>query len=363
MPGAGAPFPNQTDDRKYEADPYRLEGIATHTNAPQAVSQLERDRKQENEDKVPVTSPARTPAASQFETNPVDRSNGQPSFQDSPYPRVSSFHQQPVQTQTFAMPMQTQQQPLKQVQFTQASPLDQQPRKHSTYGDWLAPAAAGAGAGALGAAAYNKHKDGQDDGEAGVNLADRDEPLSNPTTGNAVPIATTTNTIAHTQPNAFPTYPEPQTYSNPGQQPLYDGSEASGLETPRVTSAAALPTMTTGSAKAGAYNDNRGISGETTNVPTPASSAAPISASAFGSTNAGSTTIPYQDERLGGHEGKGARQTGSFFPAVVRHNTDMSVSQLHVPGEFPTAGSRPDAPSTNSTGEFIKPSQWDLVRE
>lgn len=36
---------------------------------------------------------------------------------------------------------------------------------------------------------------------------------------------------------------------------------------------------------------------------------------------------------LGGLEKDGAAPTGRIFP-VVRHNTDMSVSQLHVPGEY-----------------------------
>lgn len=38
--------------------------------------------------------------------------------------------------------------------------------------------------------------------------------------------------------------------------------------------------------------------------------------------------------KLGGMEGKGAHETG-HFPTVVRHDTDMSVSALHVPGEYP----------------------------
>lgn len=38
---------------------------------------------------------------------------------------------------------------------------------------------------------------------------------------------------------------------------------------------------------------------------------------------------------LGGHEKEGAHETGQFFPQVVRHDTDISVSRLHVPGQFP----------------------------
>jgi hypothetical protein len=38
---------------------------------------------------------------------------------------------------------------------------------------------------------------------------------------------------------------------------------------------------------------------------------------------------------LGGLEAEGARETGVIFPKVIRHNTAMSVSELHVPGEYP----------------------------
>lgn len=41
------------------------------------------------------------------------------------------------------------------------------------------------------------------------------------------------------------------------------------------------------------------------------------------------------DNGLGGLEKEGARETGHIFPSVVRHDTNMSVSRLHVPGEFP----------------------------
>jgi len=30
-----------------------------------------------------------------------------------------------------------------------------------------------------------------------------------------------------------------------------------------------------------------------------------------------------------------AKPTGTIFPTVLRHNTDTSVSNLHIPGEFP----------------------------
>jgi len=37
---------------------------------------------------------------------------------------------------------------------------------------------------------------------------------------------------------------------------------------------------------------------------------------------------------LGGLEREGARETGAIFP-MIRHDTNMSISQLHVPGKFP----------------------------
>ena len=40
-------------------------------------------------------------------------------------------------------------------------------------------------------------------------------------------------------------------------------------------------------------------------------------------------------ENLGGLESEGAHETGKIFPKVIRHDTDMSISQLHVPGKFP----------------------------
>lgn len=41
---------------------------------------------------------------------------------------------------------------------------------------------------------------------------------------------------------------------------------------------------------------------------------------------------------LGGLEREGAHETGRIFPTILRHDTDISVSQLHVPGKFPRGG-------------------------
>lgn len=68
-------------------------------------------------------------------------------------------------------------------------------------------------------------------------------------------------------------------------------------------------------------------------VPQEDASATPTQESSAGVGNA--SAIP-----LGGKEAEGAHETGEFFPRVVRHDTDISVSHLHVPGKFPRQGSR-----------------------
>ncbi|KAI7502444.1 hypothetical protein KC367_g2216 [Hortaea werneckii] len=57
--------------------------------------------------------------------------------------------------------------------------------------------------------------------------------------------------------------------------------------------------------------------------------------SAVGGTRSPNDILRDAQTRLGGLENKGAHETGRF-PTVVRHDTDMSVSALHVPGQFPS---------------------------
>lgn len=65
--------------------------------------------------------------------------------------------------------------------------------------------------------------------------------------------------------------------------------------------------------------------------------AAVTSANTEDATTATTTTTTTTEEptELGGLESEGAHETGSFFPRVIRHDTDMSISHLHVPGKFP----------------------------
>jgi hypothetical protein len=97
----------------------------------------------------------------------------------------------------------------------------------------------------------------------------------------------------------------------------------------------------------------------------------PYSSSTYGA----ETPRAESSDNLGGLEREGAHETGAFFPKVVRHDTDMSVSQLHVPGEFPptTPGFAPTEervertvsprPTVGSHGTFVAPSAWAQARE
>lgn len=138
-------------------------------------------------------------------------------------------------------------------------------RHDSTYGSWMAPAAAGVGAAGVGAAGYAAYQDrGPDDAEA-------------PAQHETVPKA----------PWEAPA-PAPETYRPSG----FAAATTTEATTPQ-------PSSTTDTAR-----------------PTSTPEAQP----------------------LGGLESEGAHETGAVFPRVVRHDTEMSVSRLHVPGEYPRSG-------------------------
>lgn len=222
-------------------------------------------------------------------------------------------------------------------------------RQQTDYGDWMAPAAAGVGAGVLGSEAYRRHNAR----EPTVEENDTQEPIPeentsrepiyeenynneprfNPTTGNSVPVMTTTNTVPHSTMHLPVTEPIPAAEEMPRRNmPV---RESVPTPAPQM-----LPTSNTGASNAGVFNENRGVSGALSNP----------------------GSVSYGIDGLGGLERKGARETGAIFPSVVRHNTDMSISQLHVPGEFPVSSGRVQ-PSTTVQGDFVPPSHWDLARE
>ncbi|KAF7191583.1 Phosphatidylinositol 4,5-bisphosphate-binding protein SLM1 [Pseudocercospora fuligena] len=203
---------------------------------------------------------------------------------------------EPVQTQTYALPA-APVQPINQAQPVvpeqQQQPfLGREPatsfnqvqeslaRHNSGYGDWMAPAAAGVagvGAGALGAEAYQHHQREQ-------------EPVV------------------------------------PQEIPVEEKNSLRGLD-----------------ADAGAFvfpnavGESHGTEPMLPSVP-PASDinhAPVVAAPLTTATDASATSTGVAEAPLGGNEKLGAHETGAFFPRVIRHDTELSVSQLHVPGEFP----------------------------
>lgn len=331
LPGSGVPFPGNatTEHARYHDNPYRLEGVATHEDRPVAG----------HDDKIPASfavtaapvSHAReapafareepsTPAS--YQPNPVDNFNHTPA---APQNNVV----QP--TQTFVLPVQhaapahqiqpdvVDNGPLEQPQSL--APASKPTRQNTNYGDWMAPAAAGVGAGVLGSEAYRPQQDNDLPQTRGI-----DEEL---------------HRDSYVQDERPRDLTGGQTTMPTSNQPA--------------------------AANAAAFTNNNGMSGATT-----------MSTAPFPVLVANSANIPQSDEfvpygaetpgadNLGGLESDGAHQTGSLFPKVVRHDTDMSVSKLHVPGEYPpvTPGvEEVRQPSIGPKGQFVAPSAWEMARE
>lgn len=323
LPGSGFPV---TEHARYDDNPYRLEGVPTHdpaaerdTKIPVATEIGSAPATYDREAPVLARDEPETPAS--YQPNPVDN------FNHTPQPVVPQNDiVQP--TQTFVLPVQHQA-PAHQTQpEVDNGPLEQPQslapntkpvRQNTNYADWMAPAAAGVGAGVLGSEAYRRQQakdlpqqDGIQEEHVDPRLHD-ERPLDLTEGHTAMPSSTQAATM---QPSAF--------------------------------------------------TENNGISGATTTGTAPFPIFVPTSSNVpqspefvqYGAETPG-------DPTLGGLESEGAHQTGSLFPKVVRHNTDMSVSQLHVPGEFPeTSSTSPAAqPSTNAAGQFVAPSAWDMARE
>ncbi|THW72035.1 hypothetical protein D6D19_06873 [Aureobasidium pullulans] len=342
----------------YDDNPYRLEGVSTHEEVPaqQRVAftsatpgsiaharetlALREDAPHGSVAHARETMPLREDAPStpgSYQPNPVDNFNHTPIQPAAPQNNVV----QP--TQTFVLPVQHAA-PAHQLQRdVPVSPIEQQQslapaskpvRQNTNYSEWMAPAAAGVGAGALGAEAYHRHQDRDlpSNIEEEQQTPYADERPRELTGGHAA--MPTSNEAATSNPAAF--------------------ANNNGISGATYTGTAPFPVLIPNSA----------------NVPQ-SPEFVPYSASTFGAP----TPAAEGSEHLGGLESDGAHQTGAIFPRVVRHDTDMSVSQLHVPGEFPpaTPGFAPTEekterslsprPAIGSHGTFIAPSAWELARE
>lgn len=289
----GAYFGTQgTDHGRSDEDPYRLRGIASHS--PEKVT-------------TPATAAAATaaPKTASYDDDQERYMASQPQAYQSQVPP-----QEPVQNKAFYLPGQQPATTYQQAQPVQAPaqqsfepaqargldsadssalPRDPDPR-HSSYGNWMAPAALGAGAGVAGTAAYNHMNNKEDDIQQ---QQQQQQPLQ-PETGVAG---------SRGLEDSLPAAPAPTTTS----------STNNIIPIPAYNNADMPNEQITNTASAGPTTLNYGP--------------APTTAAAATTTDKGTT--------LGGQEAAGAHETGHIFPSVVRHDTDISVSQLHVPGSFP----------------------------
>ena len=217
-----------------------------------------------------------------------------------PAQRVTNYAQTPVQplpqqqqVTDHPQPPAQQQQPVFGQQSQEMPPPRNTalPRNVSTnYGEWLAPAAAsvaGAGVGAAGYGAYKRHQREDDIPQQNEEDAEILEPATYQPSGQ---VADPVPSAVEPAVLSMPVDPEPTTRN---------------FDEPSVP----LPTQATA---------NEPIA-PPTSLPTATSVNEPL----------------VEPSNLGGLEREGAHETGRIFPKILRHDTDISVSQLHVPGKFP----------------------------
>jgi hypothetical protein len=311
-----------------DENPYGLKGIASDSPAlaspvsPGPVSPASYDEDQARY----MTNPA--PSQAQ-QTAPVDLSMFLPGQQDLAQQPMSA-NQQPVSASQppasiYQQPASTYQQPASTYQ-QQPAPTYQQPAStpqqpatinpsENQHADWIAPAAAGLGAGAAGTAAYNHYNQDREPER-------QQQPI---TASNNVASNTSPASSAETIPRVAP--PPRHPTSSP-----FNSIDTALETTPPGTglpgSVDNPPLATAHATNGGTYlsypaETGTGLAG---------SSATPVTSLNSSSTSP-ITGLDQGSSVLGGHEAKGAHETGRF--PVVRHDTDISVSQLHVPGEFP----------------------------
>lgn len=284
----------RTDEptRKYSRDnedPYRLQGIASH-------------------------SPGMTPGATNYDedqarymANPQTRS-AQPQDQSFFLPGQQHLSQQPASVYQQA----------EHIQPAQPNHNSYQPDQ-SSYSNWVAPAAVGVGAGAAGAAAYNHYN--HDDKSDLQRQAATEAALVDDGGVEATPSAAPLNNIPNTMESA-PFGAPRDAQSAPVITPVGNTATSAPIVAP-------VGNGTTGTA------DNKSVAPQVTRNDPNTTYLSYASNTASGIAGSSDISAPKLDGGLGGLEARGAHETGHIFPKVIRHDTDISVSQLHVPGEFP----------------------------
>lgn len=215
----------------------------------------------------------------------------------------------------------------------QGQPQAQNSRMVSNYSDWMAPAAAGAGglaAGAVGAEALHRHRQNQDQQDE-RDASTPQEYASNPAPQTvsqhedagpvgvvgAVPVPRSGYGQEDEAHEAFSGVSNPVMVSTEGQAPPVAHEAVVGVSSPVVATAIAHPV---------AHEAMVGVP-------------SPVVASAERLPESTARDLPVATPALAAaEEGK---QLGSpneedvVPPSVRRQNTDFTISDLHVPGEFP----------------------------
>lgn len=229
-------------------------------------------------------------------------------------PGQQHLSQQPASAYQQAQPSQ----PTQPAQQTFDSPSNYG-RDQSSSGDWIAPAAIGAGAGVAGTAAYNHYNNRDDQPDLQQQSARESAAVDD---GAMQQQAAKESALVDDGGLQQQAAKESALVDDGGFNPT---PVAAPIPNSRDIAAANTTTPAP-------------VSPITTQLPSTNANATFLSyPSNTGTGLAGSSDIPVSptDGGLGGLESRGAHETGHIFPSVVRHNTDMSVSQLHVPGEFP----------------------------
>jgi len=276
----------------------------------------------------------------------------QPEYQDNIYsdPYTSNYDATPSQHQSqrdpsYVNPYTDHGQPYA-VQPTGGSPFE---RHDSNYGGWMGPAAGGVAAGALAGEAYRRHQNKEE--ERALQPQELDQQYQSPQVDqHGVPIDDGSGGT-----RAQPLYPVDDGTGGTQAQPQYDNTTSS---TPAHVHPATII----------AHSGGRGLdSGIAT--PTPNNNAAPFlgESEAVPATTSGQTVnggvVPVElvetaEKGAFPFSTSGRTVNGGpvpvelvetaenqAFPGVNRTNTDISVSDLHVPGEYPKV---PGTPGTSN---------------
>ncbi|KAJ4324940.1 phosphatidylinositol 4,5-bisphosphate-binding protein [Neodidymelliopsis sp. IMI 364377] len=226
-------------------------------------------------------------------------------------------------------------------QPTQGSPIE---RHDSTYGKWMAPTAGGVAAGALANEAYHRHQATDEDQPPQAREPEQ-QPQSPPVDQQGIPIDDLTGGT-----QAQPQHPVDDFTGGTQAQPQYDFGK-NETPTPAVSQPSSDYVASGPTVHPATIIASQGQRGLDSGVATPKPENNNNNGSSFlEKVEAVPAAVSGQTVN-GGPVPVELIETAEkqAFPGVHRTNTDISVSDLHVPGEYPKV---PGTPGTSS-GTFL----------